>query len=122
MFGISDTERIKFGRVVVPLFFVIGILLSWKLWGSDRLFPLCPIIDGIPIFSGEVGLVLASLLVSLLILTGLYPKRWLFGVLFVLLLFLLIQDQVRWQPWVYLYFFLLLPGLYLMTNVDNNLS
>lgn len=96
-------------RVIVCLFFVLGIALSFKVWHSDRLFPVLPVFDWVPSSSLDVSGFLAMILVfSLLIGTVVRNRAYFIGV-FVLLVFLLLQDQMRWQPWVYIYFAFLLP-------------
>ncbi|GAB5419285.1 MAG: hypothetical protein Crog4KO_27140 [Crocinitomicaceae bacterium] len=70
---------------------------------------MLPLFDGFPVFSPDVSGFLASLLVGGLALGALIKARNYFFFLIVLLLFLFIQDQMRWQPWAYMYFSLLLP-------------
>jgi hypothetical protein len=102
-------NRLLLVRATVLIFFAIGMLLSFKVWHTDRLFPLCPAFNGMPQFSTDVSLFIAVLLVAFL-LTGLViRKQWYYIALFCFLLVLLLQDQLRWQPWVYLYVALLLP-------------
>jgi len=107
-FSLSE-NRLPLVRSIVLIFFVFGILLSFKVWHSDRLFPLCPVFDGVPQFSEDFSRFVAALLIPLLLLGVFIRKRWYYGFVLGFLLFLLLQDQIRWQPWVYIYVAFLLP-------------
>ena len=102
-------QRISILRIVVCLFFVIGIGISFKVWHSDRLFPLLPVADWIPESSTDVSGFLAVLLVIGLLLGMVIRSRYFFIALIILLTALLLQDQMRWQPWVYIYVAFLVP-------------
>ncbi len=106
---LTDEKRISALRISVCIFFAIGILLSIKLWYANRLFPLCPLIDGFPVFPKSIDTLQPFLLIGGLIVGMFLRNRALFIGLLLLLLILLLQDQMRWQPWVYLYFCMLLP-------------
>jgi len=110
---ISDEKRIVLVRKFVALFFSIGIIMSPKLWGitTYRLFPLTPISDNIPIFSNNLSFIIALILLTCLVITVLLKNRIVLSLLFSVILFLLLQDQLRWQPWVYMYLLLLFPFL-----------
>lgn len=86
--------------------------MSFSLWTTDRTFPLCPISDMIPLFPVELGSVPIISLVILLIVGMFSPNRVLFIAIILFLLLLFLQDQIRWQPWAYLYFFLLIPFVF----------
>lgn len=113
-------RRMMILRVIVCLFFVLGIALSFKVWHSDRLFPLLPVWDWIPSFSNDASTFLAMILVFSLLVATLIRARTYFILLLLLLVFLLLQDQMRWQPWVYIYVGILLPFA-LWKRVDKNL-
>lgn len=89
-------------------FLAIGIIMSFKLWINDRVFPLIPIADflNIPIVFAYA---LIGILFTLIFLLLIFPKRTLVISLFGLLIFLAIQDQMRWQPWFYHYLIFLIP-------------
>lgn len=106
---LTDEKRIVALRIGVPVFFIVGILMSYKLWHSDRLFPLLPVIDGFPVLPTSIDSFLPILLIAGLAVGIFLRKRVFFIGLLALLLFLLLQDQMRWQPWVYLYFCMLIP-------------
>jgi hypothetical protein len=89
------------------LFWIIAKIMSWKLWISDRLFPIIPPFNCSPNLPNEIHfvLLLTSIigLVSIVIFT---PKKEI--VLFVLITELAscYLDQMRWQPWEYQYLLL----------------
>ncbi|MDB2657201.1 hypothetical protein N9Y60_04015 [Crocinitomicaceae bacterium] len=87
----------------------MGISLSFKVWHTDRLFPVLPVFDWIPSSSTDVSGFLAVILILSLLIGAFVRSRNYFIGFFVLLLFLLLQDQLRWQPWVYIYVAFLIP-------------
>lgn len=102
-------RRILILRIVVCLFFVLGVSLSFKVWHSDRIFPLLPVFDWIPSSSIDFSKFLAMILSFGLLIGAFVRSRSYFIGFFALLLFLLLQDQMRWQPWVYIYVAFLVP-------------
>jgi hypothetical protein len=87
-------------------------LLSSKVWMTDRNFPVIPILDGIPALPSPFD----YLFYSILIVLGIYQAMYLENkrtkiVLFSLLAFLMIGDQMRWQPYNVQYF-LMIAGLF----------
>lgn len=109
MFDWIFKRRIPLIRAATCLFFICGILLSFTVWHSDRLFPTLPIIEGFPQFPADISSFLAVLLILGLILGAFIKQRAYFIALLLLLLLLLLQDQMRWQPWVYMYLAFLMP-------------
>ncbi|MEQ9089454.1 MAG: hypothetical protein RIE52_00100 [Balneola sp.] len=95
-------------QIIIIISLLAGILASFPLWMNDRSFPILPIFD----FFVTGGLFHFSLL-SLFFVTGLlsvfdfkFSTHSLFLFLF-LILVLCLQDQNRWQPWVYIFSVLL---------------
>ena len=85
--------------------------MSHNLWIQNRNFPTIPIIDDFI----QLPLIVDSslfylMIVLLLISTFLKNKIYLIS-FFMILFFLLILDQMRWQPWVYIYILVLIPFL-----------
>lgn len=107
-FLFGPASRIYWLKVVVGLGFIIGLLLSLKLWISSRFYPLTPIqpifppipypIDWIILLS-LFGLLAAAILSS-------KPKLYIWASVAVVSL-LAFLDQQRLQPWVYQYTFML---------------
>jgi hypothetical protein len=106
---LTSLQRVNFTKRAVVLGFAAGIVLSPKLWVSMRYFPLIPIMHGMPALHFPVDYICAAALLVLLgmVATSARPRPYIcsFGALLVLLA---LGDQTRWQPWVYLYLFLLL--------------
>lgn len=102
-------RRIALIRAVTCLFFVLGIALSFKVWHSDRLFPVLPVFNWIPASSVDVSGFFAVLLILGLVLGGMLRFRTHFIILLTFVCFLLLQDYMRWQPWVYIYVAFLIP-------------
>lgn len=87
-------------------------LLSSKVWMTDRNFPVIPIVDGIPALPSPFD----YLFYCILIVLGIYQTMYLDNkrtkiILISLLAFLMIGDQMRWQPYN-VQFFLMIVGLF----------
>lgn len=103
---------------IITLGFIAGIALSWKLWFiEDRGFPLLPFADWVQdIFSLNTTSIPGGILVVSLIFAFIYPKRAALIPALGGMIILILSDQMRLQPWVYMYFFLLLPFALLPKN------
>lgn len=101
------TRRIAAVRRTIVFFFLIGVFLSFKLWVSDRLFPLVSVFDTIPALIYPFDYILIFLLIILMGINLFHWRNTLNVIILLILLFLFIQDQNRWQPWVYVYFIFL---------------
>lgn len=112
MNNVQTEKRLQLLRIAICGFFLLGILMSLDVWTSSRLFPLCPVFEGMPVFSNGWDLNFLGTVICFLALGIFFNKRWVFGLFFAFLAILLLQDQMRWQPWVYLYTFLLIPFLW----------
>lgn len=91
--------------------------MSYNLWTSERFFPMIPYFDMIPDIQYPFDIVLLIFLIILLTLGVFIGRQKVFILLFGMLIFFLLQDQMRWQPWVYLYILILLP--FLKKDVNN---
>ncbi len=86
---------------------VAGMLLSPKLWLTERYYPHVPVWDGLPTIPPPWDKVIFGAMLFLLGLAAVLPRRW------TLLSFVAIAaawslwDQSRWQPWFYQYLFML---------------
>ena len=106
---LSPFKRITYTKTVIVSGFVAGFLLSRRLWVSYRFFPLIPILPGLPHIPTLVDGILFAVLLVLLALIGVATRPRIYILSFALfLLFLALFDQTRWQPWAYLYLFMLL--------------
>lgn len=90
------------------IFLLVGMLLSLKLWLSNRYFPLVPIFEFIPTLPSPFDAILLFTFVLSIILQLLTPTVKISKQLFWASAFLLlITDINRMQPWVYLYLLVL---------------
>jgi uncharacterized membrane protein YphA (DoxX/SURF4 family) len=109
--GISLTplQRISYTRTAVVLGFAGGFLLSHRLWINSRSYPLIPIFHGLPAIKFPLDYICAGVLYLLLWSIAIASKPRANILSFAALLVVLaLYDQSRWQPWVYLYLFILL--------------
>ncbi len=90
---------------------IITKLICWRLWTTDRLFPLAPPFG----FLSAPGFVHQFLFVAGLILMGLviiWPRhKKLLTAVFLVEIASCLLDQNRWQPWEYQFVFLLFISL-----------
>lgn len=94
-------------RCILIVAVVFGVLASWRLWLTTRLFPLVPVAAWFPRLSTPWDAILLGLLLLSLFASIRYYRP---ATAFFLLggLFLYGADQNRGQPWFYLYCVLLL--------------
>jgi len=100
--------RLKWLKIVIASALVCGFVLSWRLWVSSRLFPLAPVWDSLPSIPFPLDYIwffsLFALLAAIMVIA---QPRKLVLIFLVLAGLLSLWDQNRWQPWFYLYFFML---------------
>ncbi len=85
------------------------MLISSKLWLSERDFPHFPVWDFIPLSASPFDQIFLIAFVLALLLLVVLANRNLAVVALVLILIFALQDQMRWQPWFYQYALMLLP-------------
>ena len=114
-----NLNRIK---IVLALAMLIGMILSWKLWISSRLYPLTPISSKLPAIGFPFDYIIFGILISLLfaILFSRQPLK-------VIILFVVLSgiwslfDQSRWQPWFYQYVIMFIVlAYYYWDKTDND--
>jgi len=107
-FTISNERRLIWLKITLTTALGLGFALSWGLWISSRLFPLCPIIASLPRIPFPFDYIWFALLLGLLaaICLKTQPRKLLIAFLSLAGL-LSLFDQMRWQPWFYQYFFML---------------
>jgi hypothetical protein len=105
--------RLKCIKCLIVLAYIAGFLFSPLLWRNEgRFFSIIKPIEAIPALPAPFDLLLIILFVSLSVLWLFIPKR-IFGFAAVAcLIIVLVQDQMRWQPWVYIYLLLMMPYLF----------
>jgi hypothetical protein len=101
-------SRIFLLKAVVTVVFCLGLAMSSHLWIGPRSYPFAPVLD----FLLQIGPLLEYLLFAILfalaaaMLVSARPQKFIAAFLGVIVIFCLL-DQTRWQPWVFLYGFLL---------------
>ena len=102
--------RFFWTKAVLSLGMLSGFLLSPRLWlsSSFRTYPLGPVSDLLPAIPLPVDIIWFVTLLLLLVAISLTPQsRWLVLLLIGLAGLLSLWDQSRWQPWFYMYLFML---------------
>jgi hypothetical protein len=107
-FLFGPASRLFWLKVIVVLAFCLGLGMSPHLWVGPRSYPLAPLFDSLP---GAGHPVNTTMFAALFVLAGVVliwprPQRFMAAFLAVMVIFCLL-DQTRWQPWVFLYLFLL---------------
>jgi uncharacterized membrane protein YphA (DoxX/SURF4 family) len=114
-------SRLYWLKIVVVAAFCIGLALGPQLWIGPRSFPAVPLIGGLPAIDGWLAyaLFVSLFILAAAILVSPKPQRSIAAFLAVIGVFCM-ADQTRWQPWVFLYGFLLLTlALYSWDSRDS---
>ncbi len=113
-------RRIKMLKNLIALATLSSLLVSWKLWIGERLFPRIPAFDALPVLNNAIEIFIygAMLLSCVFIFLSRKPR------VFILTLLLLasamcLADVNRLQPWVYLYALLFFVMLFYNWRVDE---
>jgi len=108
---------------MILIAFAAGILLSQQLWINEgRFFPILVPSDAIPNLSPPFDIIPLLLFIASCALWVFYEKRIVGLITIAGLTVVLLQDQMRWQPWVYLYLLMLLPYLFQSENSGSRRS
>lgn len=102
-------NRILLVKRLTSLFFIIGLISSYNLWISNRNFPTAPVFNDLFSLPAYFDIPVFIALIIVLFTLSFKTKRIYFCTLFFLLGYLLVNDQMRWQPWVYTYILFLVP-------------
>ena len=103
---LEPAQRLRLLRVVVAIALICGLLLSWRLWISSRLFPSAPLL-GLPKIPFPIDYICLVALIALLVSIAARTNARCLISFEILSAVLLCFDQMRWQPWFYQYFFLI---------------
>jgi hypothetical protein len=105
---VGPASRLHWLKIAVVAAFCIGLALSPRLWIGPRSFPPVPLIGGLPAIDGlpAYALFVALFVLAAAIVVSPRPQRLIAAFLAVIGV-LCVVDQTRWQPWVFLYGFLL---------------
>lgn len=105
---------------ITAVFWIISKVISYKLWLSDRLFPILPPFETIPNLPNQVHLILFVISLILLTLVFFFPKNFTLQVLLVYLeTTSCLLDQMRWQPWEYQYLLMFLIFIFCRNNIKK---
>ena len=100
--------RLTLVRITVAAGMAVGLLLSPKLWHTDRHYPTVPVWDGLPDVPAAGGYLVFGAMLALLALVAVRPRaRWPVLVFVAVAAGWSLWDQTRWQPWFYQYLALL---------------
>ncbi len=102
-------NRIQSTKLIAIIFLIVGLVLSVNLWVGNRLFPLTPCIGLFEIIPYSLNYLLFPVLIILLASEIFKPNKWSLVLALLILVFFLLQDQNRLQPWIYVYFLILFP-------------
>lgn len=92
-------------KIIIALAFITGIVLSRKLWLTDRFFPHTPLLSFLPQPPAPYDWILAGTVILLLLVIAILPSPRKFLIAFcIVFAILLLLDQDRWQPWVFQYY------------------
>ena len=107
-------------KATVTIAFCIGLIMSSRLWIGPRSYPLAPVFSILPPLPYPLDCFLFAALFALAALIVILPKpQGFIGAFLVIVLVSCLLDQTRWQPWVYLYGFLLATlALFSWDNAD----
>ncbi len=98
-------------RVTLLLATFLGLIASAPVWTNSRTFPLLPIFDGFPILPTPWDRLLYALMLGALVTAVWFYRPAV--ITFLLASFLAYcGDQNRGQPWLYMYWVLLLLSLF----------
>ncbi len=103
-----ELRRAYWLKITLVVAFFSGFLLSLKLWGSDRFFPLAPVFEFLPPIPASFDYLLLGLMFLWLVAIALIwrSQKLIWGFLILAFGFSL-WDQNRWQPWFYQYLWML---------------
>ena len=107
-----NTDRRKIWlRVALLASTLLGLIASMPVWFNTRTFPLLPIVSGFPILPDPLDkCFFALMLASLVAAVWLYRQAVI--VFLAASLFAYCGDQNRGQPWLYMYWVMLLLSLF----------
>lgn len=120
----SAVSKYNPGLIVklVALTWLITKLICYKLWLSNRLFPLIPVHDALADLPAPVHATLFIISLGCLSLLLIFPNRKLVMVLLIVELLSCMLDQDRWQPWEYQFIFMMASFVFIKDEKENRFS
>ena len=117
----SSASRLQWTFRILLLSVLGSLLLSSQVWLTERNFPVLPIFSFLPSVPSPVDYLLYCILVVLLIYQTIYlQNRNTLYALIGLFVFLLLGDQMRWQPYN-IQFLIMLCGLFFYERHTDDL-
>lgn len=110
---LSTNNRVRIITSSVCTFFFSGIVMSFNLWIPDRFFPMLPAFSFFAEVPNPIDLALLFVLMGSLLLTIFFRSKIPIALSILSTISLVVLDQMRLQPWVYIYFSVLLCLLFL---------
>lgn len=98
---INDAQKVNLVRIAALVSTLILMLYAPKLWLTEKIFPVIPLFDWMPIPQGFVDYLCWGLLFGGQVLYIFYNKRWLGWTVLLLYVYLAVVDQNRLQPYFY---------------------
>ena len=98
-------------RVTLLTATFLGLIASMPVWFNTRTFPLLPIVSGFPILPAPLDKCLYALMLASLV-SAVWFYRQAVIVFLATSFFAYCSDQNRGQPWLYMYWVLLLLSLF----------
>ena len=109
-------DKLFWVRLFAFFAFLIPLVMSPRIWFSERLFPMIPVFDELPIPSFSMDVILISVFV-LSFLTFVFKPTWKFGLPVVAIyIFWVLLDQNRIQPFYFEMIFMVMA----LTQFDKN--
>ena len=107
-FLFGPASRIFLLKLIVVLAFCLGLAMSPHLWIGPRSYPVAPVLESLRWLGHPVdeAMFAALFVLAAVIVVSPRPQKSIAAFLAIIVIFCLF-DQTRWQPWVFLYGFLL---------------
>jgi len=119
----NSLQRVQWTFRILLLATLGTWLLSTKVWMTDRNFPVIPIFEGIPNIPSPIDYIFYSILIVLAIYQVIYlENRNTKIALISLFAFLMIGDQMRWQPYNVQYLLMTIGLLFYPSNTEQLLN
>lgn len=117
---ISIPRRLKAIKSLTAIGLLISMIVSWRLWTSDREFPLVPLFNALPSLPHPADKIVFGLFLALTLLLVFARKpRWLIAGILLLGTYMAVADQNRLQPWFYQYMLMMLILAFYNWRVDE---
>ena len=107
----TTDRRTLWLRVTLLAAAFLGLIASMPVWFNTRTFPLLPIVSGFPILPAPLDKCLYALMLASLVVAVWFYRQAVI-VFLTASLFAYCGDQNRGQPWLYMYWVMMLLSLF----------